>query len=1130
MQKPSPSSYFSQLSFDPKLKRGFFHFFVSRPRVVAIVIILLSTWGIYAYSALPRESSPEVKIPVAIVSVVFPGASPEDVEELITKKVETEVSSLKGVDTVESTSANSVSTTVINFSAGENLDNAVRSVRDAMDTVKTKLPADAKDPVVSEVSFSDQSILTLALTGPYDGTTLYDDAEKLKKELEKVPGVREVTLSGGDQTEFSVSYIPEKLTTYGISVGQANAAIAARNVSVPGGNYDASVFSYPVRSDARFFTAGDLADTPVRTGDNTSIVRLKDIATIEERPQPASTYSRLSLGGNAPQNAVTIDIKKKTGGSILDIVTTAKRVAHDMTPSFGEGVRVETTVDLSKQIGDDFNRLGHDFIITVFLVMGTLFLVVGLKESLIAGLAIPLVFFSTFGVMLATGISLNFLSLFSLILSLGLLVDDAIVVVSATKQYLRSGKFTPEEAILLVLRDFRVVLLTTTLATTFAFLPLLLATGIIGEFIKSIPITVSVTLLSSLIIALLVNNPLAAVLERFRFTKNVLFVLLGAALAGTFLFLAYVSGIAGYAGAGLSFALALSLGLARFSKKGIALLETNAHLVIEERRHPELLRARLASVAERSHADFAHRLLHGVVGFERVIPLYERALSSILATRKRRVQGILAVFALFFAAASLPVFGIVKTEFFPAADSDYIFVNITAPSGLTLDETNAITQKAEEYLRTYAEIKNFSTVVGHAGQSGSRAGGSGGGGSNLAGITVTLVDKKERTTPAYDLATRIRNNLADIPGADITVESQAGGPPAGSAFEARISGDDLPTLAKTAEDLKHLLETVPGVIGPDISLKEAPAEYTFALRPDRLALFDLDAATVGSTLRTAISGTEVSTVLRDNKEYSVTARFSEKSLPSLESVQNVQIVNRIGTSIFLKDVATIELRPSVNAVTRRNGQRLVTLSAGAEGKTNPQDILKTFQEKLSSQYRLPDGYTIVYGGQNEENAKSVQSILRAMLVAAILIVTVLVIQFNSFREATLVLVTLPLALIGVFVGLAIFNIPLSFPGLIGVLALFGIVVKNAIILVDKINLNRKTGIPFTEAIIDAGKSRLEAILVTSLCTILGILPVTLSDDTWRALGSAVIFGLLFSSFLTLFVIPTLYAMIARKEN
>lgn len=1129
-QDTSSNKYFSQLSFDSKLQKGFFHFFVSRPRAVILMIILLTGWGSYAYLTLPRESSPEVKIPVAIVSVVFPGASPNDVEELVTKKVETELSSLKGVDTIESSSSNSLSITSINFNASEDLENAIRSVRDSVDNIKSQLPDQANDPIVSEISFSDQPVLTLSLTGPYDGTTLYTYAETLQKELEKVSGVREVLLSGGDQIEFSINYIPEKITAYGISPTQANQAVSARNTSIPGGNYDGESFSYPVRSDARFFTAQALGETPILTTREGAIILLRDIATITESPIPQTTTSRFSLYGSAPENAVTLDIKKKTGGSVLDIVENAKRKAEEMTTSFGKDIKIETTVDFSEQIREDFNQLGKDFAITVLLVVGTLFLIVGLKEALIAGLAIPLVFFSTFGVMMATGTSLNFLSLFSLILSLGLLVDDAIVVVSATKQYLRSGKFTPEEAILLVLRDFKIVLLTTTLATTFAFLPLLLASGIIGEFIKSIPITVSVTLISSLIIALLINNPLAAALERVRFTKTVLWISIASLLIFSWISLAKFSGVAGYLGTSLALAGIASLLLFRFSQKGEEILASNARLLVEEKKDDSLIKERLRKSTV-DHPDFFHRLIHGIVGFERIIPIYERSLQYILISQKHRIVTLVATVVLFLATLSLPILGIVKTEFFPSTDSNLLFVNVTAQSGLKLDETDAITKRIEEKLRSYPEIESFSTIVGRAGTSANSSGGASGNSSNLAGITIRLIGKEDRDIPSYDLATKLRNDLAIINEATVTVEAEQGGPPAGAAFEARISGEDLRILSATANELKDILETIPGVVGADISLKEAPAEYTFTLNPDRVALYGLDATSIGSTLRMAISGVEISTVLRDNKEYPVIARFDASSLPTLESVQNLQIINRNGSPVFLKDVATIELKPSVNSIKRADEQRVVTLAAGVEGQTNPQDVLKAFQEQLDQQeYTLPEGYTISYGGQNEENAKSVQSILQAMIIAAVLIITVLVIQFNSFRKAVLVLVTLPLALIGVFIGLAIFQIPLSFPGLIGILALFGIVVKNAIILVDKINLNLQTGIPFEESILDAGKSRIEAIVITSLCTILGILPVTLSNDTWRALGSAVIFGLVFSSFLTLFIIPTLYSVIARKEE
>jgi HAE1 family hydrophobic/amphiphilic exporter-1 len=279
----------------------------------------------------------------------------------------------------------------------------------------------------------------------------------------------------------------------------------------------------------------------------------------------------------------------------------------------------------------------------------------------------------------------------------------------------------------------------------------------------------------------------------------------------------------------------------------------------------------------------------------------------------------------------------------------------------------------------------------------------------------------------------------------------------------------------------------------------------------------------------AISGTEVTTVLEDGQEIKVIARFAEDKIPNLESIGNLQILNMKNQPVFLKDVAKIELKPSVESITRVDQKRAVVLSAGVQGEVNPALVLKQFQKDIKD-YKFPAGYNIFYGGENEQNAESVLSIIKAMAIAGLLIISTLIIQFNSVKKAAIVLVTIPLALIGVFFGLALARINLSFPGLIGILALFGIVVKNAIILVDKINLNLKSGIDFKDSIIDAGKSRLEAIFITSICTIMGIIPITLSNEMWRALGGAIIFGLMLSSFLTLFIVPTLFMTFIKEPK
>ncbi|HRY82763.1 MAG TPA: efflux RND transporter permease subunit [Candidatus Moranbacteria bacterium] len=1125
----SDSAYLEKLEFDPALRKTWLNFFVSNFRVVVLMIFLLSGWGIYSFLKLPRESNPEVKIPYAIVTTVFPGASPSDVEELVTKKLETDISSLKGIKKITSSSTNSFSAISVEFNTSENQDDSLRNLRDKVSAVKD-LPLDADDPQVSEISFDDEPIFTFSFSGPYDGFTLRTLAEKLQDELEKIPDIREVSVSGGDEKEFLIAYSPKKLSFYGISTDEANQAVSSLNHVVPGGNFEGVEFNYPVRVDGRFFDAEKLRKIPVKQPSGSNIVYLGDIAEVSEKNIKKTIYSRSSSGGKNPQNAITISLVKKTGGSIIGAVDEAKKTIEAMNKTFPPGITYEITTDFSELIRKDFQQLTHDFVLTLILVFGILFLIVGLKEAVVAGMAIPLVFFATFGIMLETGTSLNFLSIFSLLLSLGLLVDDAIVVVSATKQYLKTGKYTPEEAVLLVLRDFKVVLASTTLATTWAFLPLLLSTGIIGAFIKSIPITVSVTLIASLFIALAINHPLAAVLERIRLTKK-FFLLILFGLLSAFAFFIYLDTFWNYI-FGAFFAFIFLWLVHWYEKGGQEKLENNKILSEKEWNNDDLIKEKLRTQGSRENSTFGSRLIHGIIHFDKVIPIYEKYLKKAICTRKSRAIVLISTALLFISSILLPILGIVPTEFFSATDENNLYINIEAPTGLNLDETDKITKKIEEKLLKYKEIKNFSTIVGKPGISPSGGGAQiSNGSSNFSSITVTLVDSKEREITSYDLAKKIREDFSDIQEAEIAVESARGGPPSGTAFEARIIGDDLQKLDKIATDLKPVLSSISGVVDIKSSLKDAPAEYTFLLDPIKLSFYDLNALSVGSAIRTAISKLQISTIILDNKEIEVNATFNSKEIPTLEALQNLEIINFKGQPVFIKDVAKVELKPSVDTITRIDQKRAVLLSAGVEGKTRPNSVLSEFQKKLETDYKLPDGYSIVYGGENEQNAESVVSILRAMIIAGILIISTLIIQFNSFKKAMIVLTTLPLALIGVFYGLAIFGVSLSFPGLIGILALFGIVVKNAIILIDKINLNIKFGIPFYDSIIDAGKSRLEAIFITSIATIFGLIPITFSNATWMALGSAVIFGLMFSSFLTLFVVPLLYvSWISEKEK
>lgn len=1125
--KSSDYKYLEKLEFKPELRNSFFNFFVTNFRVVMLLIMLLTALGIYLYQKLPVESDPEVKIPIAVVTTVFPGASPVDIEGLVTKKLETEIAGLKDIDRITSNSSNSISSITVEFNASADLDDSIRKLRDAANNAKDEIPSDANDPIVTEISVDDTPIFSVSIAGPYDGFTLRQFAEDAQEELEKIPGVREVRVSGGDEREIEVAYDPEKLAFYNITPLEINQAVASANSQIPGGNFEGENYNYSIRTDSRFFDSNALSNIPVFHGENNSIVYLKDVATVRDQAIKRTVYSRFSREGEQPQNSVSIDIIKKTGGSIIETADAAEAKLDEMIALAPSGMTYDITIDMANEIRKNFDQLSHDFLLTIILVFGILLLIVGLKEALVASLAIPLVFFATFGVMLFTDISLNFLSMISLILALGLLVDDAIVVVSATKQYLKTGKFTPEEAVLLVLNDFKVVLTTTTLTTVWAFLPLLFSSGIMGEYIRSIPIVVSVTLIASLVIALIINHPLAAVLERVRLTRRSFFLyvllLVGSGISSFYITDPLVKGIS------LSIsAVAIYWMLDWYFRGGKAKLKSNGELMEKEWKDDELIKRKLKTQGDYENASFGTRLLHGIIHFDKVIPIYEKYLRRVLATRGSRVMTLVLVTILFLGAVAMPITGVVKSEFFPVTDSTLIFVNIEAPVGLKLDETSRIVSQVEEKLLKYPEIVNFSTVVGSGGFNGSFIGSSASP-SNQAQITIKLKEEDERNIKSYDLAEIIRKDVTQIQGATVSVQSMSGGPPAGSAFEARIIGDDLNVLERIASDLSPTLSSIPGVVDAEVSLKNSPADYTFQLDHSRMELYSVNAAQVGATIRMAISGTEVTEILKEGDEVKVMARFDEEKIPDLSTLQNLQIKNNQRQSVFLKDVAAVKLEPSVDKVTRIDQKRAVLLSAGVSGKTAPNAVVVEFQ-RLVEDYDMPSGYEIVYGGENEQNVESVQSIIRAMIIALVLIISTLVIQFNSFKKTFIVLVTIPLALIGVFYGLAIFGISLSFPGLIGVVALFGIVVKNAIILVDKINLNLKTGIPFKDSIVDAGKSRLEAIVITSISTIAGILPVTLSNETWLALGSAIVFGLLLSSFFTLFVIPTLFMMMVKEEE
>ncbi|MDP2103813.1 MAG: efflux RND transporter permease subunit, partial [Candidatus Gracilibacteria bacterium] len=613
-----------------------------------------------------------------------------------------------------------------------------------------------------------------------------------------------------------------------------------------------------------------------------------------------------------------------------------------------------------------------------------------------------------------------------------------------------TGKFTTRESALLVLRDYRNVLISTTLTVVYIFSAMLFMTGIMGKFLFSIPFIITVTLLSSLVVALTINPALAVTFDNIALKKG--------------------------------------------QKK-----------------------SRLSSFMN-----------SGFIKLTKIENFYEHILEYIVKKRKRAILFLFGILGLFILSLSLPVLGILKSDFFPKTDADTFSINFEAEPGTRLYITSDLVKPIEELLLKEKEITSFATTIGSQSSGGGKSIGGSSSGDNYASIAINLIKKEYgRKETSIDMTDRLRKEFAKIGGIKTTIAEAASGPSTGADFEIKIYGENFAIMQKIADDYKKVLSVIPGAINIESSRKPVPLEFKFSFDSTKLALYDLSLAQVGLFIRNVIDGTEATKILKGTDEIIVRTIYNTESSDNLDKIKDLKIKNQKGQDVYLRDILENKLNPSTNSITRIDQKRVITDTATASKATNGKAILAEYNKKTLD-YKMPVGYEGKVGGTNEENAKSVTSLMTSMVFGILFIIITLVVLFDSYKQSVLVLTTIPLSLIGVFAGLVLFGQPLSFPGLIGLVALFGIVVRNGIILFDKINANIKEGIEFKESIIDAVKTRLEPVFLTSICTVLGMIPLTMSNPTWTSLGLSIIFGLTVSTFFTLIVLPTLYYVFIKE--
>ncbi len=1083
----APISYLDKLQFDQRLNNTFIARYLKNTRLVILTILVISIVGVISFLSLPRVLNPAINIAIVTVQTSLPGASPDAVESLLTNPIEKAVGNVANIDTITSTSQNSVSVVSIQFNSGVDPDKAQSDVQTAVQTVNN-LPKDATVPHVGKVDFQNAPVWVITVSS-HDPVSLLRFSRTLRDTLKDVATIDTVNATGLDSQEIQVVIKPEAITTYGINPLTLSQIVTTAINAQPAGNINTTSSSFSLTVDPLVTTVSDLRKLRIGLTDGTTVL-LSNIATVQLNQTPGSTNSYVATRFHTPVPGITFSIFKKKFANI----TTADQDAHTTISQLLVGYNGEVTVSSILDSGDEitrqFTELVRDLLITFFLVFLVIVIFLGTRQAAIAAFAIPLTFLITFIVMRVTHIDLSFIAFFSLLLSLGLLVDDTIVVISALSSYHRTHKFTPFQSGLLVWRDFKTAIFTTTLTTVWAFVPLLLSTGIIGEFIKAIPIVVSSALLSSFGVAMFITLPLVIIVLKpsIPYRVTILFRLILFLIIAVFFFSLFPKGIF-FIPSLVLFCLTVFIYLQirgvlfpRLRERGAAFWKM-------------ITRSQNTAGSKSGVNTLGKYFDQGIISFSVISEKYRKVLDSILSKKgnRRKTLAIVIIFSL-FSYLLLPL-GFVRNEFFPASSQPSLTITIEFPSGTNIEKTKQESLKILQDVVNFPEVKVASLDLGSAGDMGF---GPVSGGSNMSAITLVLPPLAEQKVSSIDLADQIRKKYAGYQKGKLSVVEQSGGPPAGADVQIKLFGDNLTQLDSYANTIIAYLKTQPGITNVDKSIKSGTSKIVFIPDFQKMSDAGVTQDQIGLWLRTFASGFTLDSNVKleeGNTQGQDIVLRSDAKTASVQHLSELVIPTQNG-SVPMSSLGTFTIRPNPTLITHEAEKRTLSVSASVT-KGYSVSQANTKLEAFANSLHLSNGYSWKTGGVNQQNNDSITSILQAMVLSFLLIIITMVLQFSSFRKALIVMLVIPLSISGVFIVFALTHTPLSFPALIGILALFGIVVKNSILIVDKINQNLKAGLAFKNAIVDASESRLEPIALTSFTAIVGLIPITLSNALWQ---------------------------------
>lgn len=1095
---------------------------------VGILTLIIAMLGIYSYIEMPKESFPEIVIPTIYIGTSYPGNSPVDMENLITRPIEKELKAINGVKDITSSSIQDYSTILVEFNPEVEVSRALQDTKDAVDKAKSELPTDLDtDPSVMEINFSEFPIMFINLSGDFSIDELKDHAEYLEDEIEKMSEISKVDISGDLDREIMVNVDLYKMEARNVSFSDIENAIAGENVTMSGGDILAGDFRRSLRIAGEFSTPRQIEDVIVKD-ENQNIVYVRDVAEVEDSYKDRTSFARLD-----GEPVVTLGVVKRSGENLLAASDKIRAILEKAESNrFPEDLKITISNDMSEATRLQVENLENSIITGVILVILVLMFFLGFRNALFVGIAIPMSMFLSFLILNALGITLNFMVLFGLVLALGMLVDNGIVVIENIYRKLEGG-LTPSHAARQGVGEVAWPIITSTATTVAAFLPLAFWGGMMGEFMKYLPICVIVVLSSSLFVALVINPVLASMFitkEKKEPNKKRLLI---------------ASGI-------------------------LAVIAIVGYIVSKSYTFPNLVMfvaifIPLNLYFLRPAADwFQDKLLTRLEDF------YYNSMKFFMAGNRPHgvLIGTLALFVL-----SIVLFGIraPKVLFFPDNEPNYINIFIENPIGTDIESTNRFALVVEDEVRQMIAPYNFmvESVITQVGEGTSEEamGPSGGSSPNRAKITVAFEQYNERKgVSTSEIMQNIRNAMEKYPGVQITVDKEQNGPPVGKPINIEISGEDYEELIALTERVTAVINQsgIEGIEELKSDLETGKPELLFDIDRDKARRFGLSTLTIASTLRTALFGKEVSKFKEGEDEYPIQLRLKEDQRYDVSALMNKQIIFRDNSGnlkkIPISAVSDLKYASTYGSVKRKDLDRVISLYSNVNEGYNANEIVADLKTAIANM-DIPVGFDVKFTGEQEEQEETSAFLQKALLLAISMIFLIIVAQFNSLAAPFIIMTSVIFSTIGVFLGLFVFNMDfvIIMTG-IGIISLAGVVVNNAIVLIDYTNLLRERKrnerglqedeyLSYTDlvnTIIDGGKHRLRPVLLTAITTVLGLIPMAtgmninfftlLSDfdpeyyaggdnaDFWGPMAWTVIFGLTFATFLTLILVPVMYLL------